>query len=241
MERNQFQTATSGSSSGIDQGLRAHFVKVYQVVAMGIFVTGLSAWMTSQIPSMVNFLIEARSNTMVSLLIAFSPMLIVAFAFNPASIRKFSSTALTGFFLAFSAYFGWLFSLIFLAYTDASIARVFFVTSATFLAMSIWGQTTRKDLTSMGSFLAMGVIGLVIAIVVNFFLQSTMLHFIVSGMGVLIYTLMIAYDTQMIKSMYSQSAGREANSKMAIMGALSLYINFIMLFQFLLQFMGQRE
>ena len=239
--RSHSQTSMSHVGASIDEGLRQHFVKVYNIMAMGLVITGLSAWFTTQSPALTGFLIEARSSTLTSLLIAFSPMLIIAFAFNPATMRRLSSGALTGIFLGFSAYFGWLLSLLFLVYTAESITNVFFITSATFLAMSIWGQTTRKDLTSLGSFLMMGVIGLFIAIIANFFMQSSQLQFIISGAGVLIYTLMIAYDTKMIKATYSESYGSETNAKLAVQGALSLYINFIMLFQFLIQLLGQRE
>lgn len=234
-------TQSRESTVTFDAGLRSHFQRVYNTMAAGLVVTGITAWLTSQSEMMVGALAVAHSNPLMGLLVAFSPMIIVMFAFNPASMRKLSAAALTGVFLAFSAYFGWLLSMVFLAYTPESIARVFFITAATFTAMSIWGYTTKKDLSSMGSFLMMGIIGLIIAIVVNMFFQSPMIMFMISGAGVIIYTLLTAYDTQMIKESYNQASGREANAKLAVMGALSLYINFIMLFQFLLQFMGNRQ
>lgn len=242
MEQDHFHSQSSSSlGARIDAGLRAHFVKVYNVMAMGLVLTGLTAWFTSQSPAMLGLLVAAQGNTLTSLLVAFSPMLIILFAFNPASMRRLSATALGAIFLGFSAYFGWLLSMVFVVYTSESIARVFFITAATFLAMSIWGQTTRKDLSSMGSFLMMGVIGLIIAMVVNMFMQSSMLQFMISAAGVLIYTLMTAYDTQSIKQSYNASHGHETNSKLAVMGALSLYLDFIMLFQFLLQFLGNNR
>lgn len=243
MEPNRFQSSisTSRQSTKIDAGLRQHFVRVYNTMAAGLVVTGLVAWFSAQSEAMVNALVSLHSNPLLGFLVMFSPMIIVMLAFNPATMRRLSSAALTGIFLAFSGYFGWLLSTIFLIYTAESIAQVFFITSATFLAMSIWGQTTKKDLSGLGSFLMMGMIGLVIAIVVNMFMQSSTMMFFISGAGVVIYTLMTAYDTQMIKQYYHESNGNEANAKMAVMGALSLYINFIMLFQFLMQFLGQER
>lgn len=234
-------TTQTRAGTQIDAGLRSHFLRVYNIMAFGLVVTGLMAWITANTPAMMEPLLAMRSNPLMAMLIMFSPMILVGLAFNPASIRKFSFQTMTMFFVAFSAYFGWLFSTMFLMYSIGDITRVFFITSGTFAAMSIWGYTTKKDLATMGSFLMMGIIGLFIAIVVNIFMQSSMMMFVISGAGVLIYTLMTAYDTQMIKESYSASYGDQANGKMAVMGALSLYINFIMLFQFLMTFFGGRE
>jgi FtsH-binding integral membrane protein len=240
MEQNRFtNTAAAARPVTYDAGLRAHFLRVYNIMTFGLVLTGFTAFATSQIPAMVGFLDMMRGNMLTGMLLAFSPMFLLMFAFNPASINRFSANKLTIFFALFSAYFGWLFSTIFLAYTAESIARVFFITAAMFAATSIYGYTTKRDLTSMGSFLFMGAVGLMIAIVVNMFLQSSMLHFAISGIGVVLYTAMIAFDTQNIKQAYYQ-AGQFA-SKAAVLGALSLYMNFIMLFQFLMQFMGNRE
>lgn len=233
------QTVTRGLA--FDQGLRTHFQRVYNVMAGGLLVTGLVAWFSAQSPAMMSFLQSMQSNTLTSLLIAFSPMILLMMAFNPAAVRRMSSTLLTVVFFGFSAYFGWLMSVIFLAYTAESVAKVFFITAATFAAMSIWGYTTKRDLSAMGSFLVMGAVGLLIAMVVNIFLASSMLSFIISGVGVVLYTLMVAFDTQAIKETYSESYGQEANAKLAVMGALSLYLDFIMIFQFLLQFLGNRN
>ncbi len=131
-------------------------------------------------------------------------------------------------------------STIFLAFTGESIARVFFVTAATFAATSLYGYTTKKDLSGMGSFMFMGMIGIFIAMIVNLFLQSAMVHFVVSVLGVVIFTGLAAYETQMLKETYRYGGG-EANNKLATMGALNLYLSFINLFQFLLSLMGNRE
>lgn len=241
MQPDRFGNQTVSRGLAVDQGLRAHFQRVYNVMAGGLVLTGLSAWITSQIPAMVGFLQYAQSNPLIGLLIAFSPMIIIMSVFNPAASRRMSSATMSLVFFGFSAYFGWLLSTIFLAFTAESIARVFFVTAATFAAMSIWGYTTKRDLSGMGSFLMMGMIGLLIAMVVNMFMASSMMSFVISAAGVLIYTLLTAFDTQNIKETYHESYGQEANAKMAVMGALGLYLNFIMLFQFLLQFMGNRN
>lgn len=241
MEQNHFQTASTDRAVQFDAGLQSHFHRVYGTMALGLVITGLTAFITSTIPAMVGLLVAAQSNFLISMLVAFSPMIIIAMTFNPYTARRLSATSLSLIFFGFSAYFGWLLSMVFLAYTSESIARVFFITAATFAAMSIWGYTTKKDLSSMGSFLMMGVIGLIIAMVVNMFLQSEMMMFIISGAGVIIYTLMTAWDTQQIKESYHASHGEQANAKAAVFGALTLYINFIMLFQFLLQLLGNRE
>lgn len=233
------QTVTRGLA--LDQGLRTHFQRVYNVMAGGLVITGLVAWFSAHSPAMMSFLQSMQSSTLTSLLIAFSPMILLMMAFNPAAVRRMSSTMLTVVFFGFSAYFGWLMSVIFLAYTAESIAKVFFITAATFAAMSIWGYTTKRDLSALGSFLLMGAIGLLIAMVVNAFLGSSMLSFVISGAGVILYTLMVAFDTQSIKETYHESYGQEANSKLAVMGALSLYLDFIMIFQFLLQLLGNRN
>ena len=144
-------------------------------------------------------------------------------------------------FWAFAAIMGLSMSSIFMVYTDASIAKVFFITAATFGAMSLWGYTTKRDLTNMGTFLFMGLIGLIIAMVVNIFLASSALEFAISAVGVLIFVGLTAYDTQKIKESYSASHGADALAKGAIMGALSLYLDFINLFMMLLRLFGNRE
>ncbi len=240
MQPNNLGTTTTGARQ-IDAGLKSHFNRVYGTMALGLLITGVMAYFTSQNAALTSILVNAQGSTMMRMLIAFSPMIVIGLAFNPYTIRKLSAPVLGMIFFGFSAYFGWLMSTMFLAYTAESVTRVFFITAATFAAMSIWGYTTKSDLSKMGSFLMMAVIGLIIAIVVNMFMKSPMMMYFISGAGVIIYTLMIAFDTQKIKENYHAAHGAENNNKMAIMGALSLYINFIMLFQFLMQFMGSRD
>lgn len=233
--------ATQTAARQIDAGLRSHFNRVYGTMALGLLITGVMAYITSGNEALLSLLVGAQSNTMMRMIIAFSPMIVIMMAFNPYTMRRLSAPVLGMIFFAFSAYFGWLMSTMFIAYTGASITRVFFITAGTFAAMSIWGYTSKSDLSKMGSFLMMAVIGLIIAIVVNMFLASPIMMYVISGAGVVIYTLMIAYDTHQIKKNYSADYSAEDNNKIAIMGALGLYINFIMLFQFLMQFLGQRE
>lgn len=228
---NWSQTATT------DAGLRQHFLSIYTTMAGGLSITGLVSWFVANTPSVYQAIFGGPQ----AYIVMFAPLLFVFLGFNQRTIMTKSSAFLAGMFYLFSAVLGLSFATIFMAYTGVSIAKVFFITAGTFAAMSLYGYTTKADLSRLGSFLMMGVIGLLLAIVVNIFLKSTMMAFIISAIGVLVYTLLIAFDTQNIKAMYSASYGEEANKKSAIMGALSLYINVINLFQFLMMFMGDRR
>ncbi len=228
---NWSQTAT------VDAGLRQHFMTIYQHMAGGLTITGAVAWAVANTPALTQAIFGGPQ----AYLVMFAPLLFLFLGFNQRTIMTKSPAYLAGMFYAFSAVIGLSFASIFLVYTGESIAKVFFITAGMFAATSMYGYTTKADLTKMGSFLMMGVIGLVIAMVVNIFLKSTMMGFIISGIGVVVYTLLIAYDTQNQKAMYSASYGEEANKKTAVMGALSLYINVINLFQFLMMFLGDRR
>merc|ERR1711974_114313 len=173
--------------------------------------------------------------------IMFAPLLMV-FAFG-AALNRLSVGAATGLFYAFAALMGLSISSIFLVYTSVSIVQTFLVTAIAFAGLSLWGYTTKKDISGWGSFLIMGVIGLIVASIVNIFLQSSAMQFAISGLGVLIFAGLTAYDTQNIKNTYLQMAGSDADfiGKSAIMGALQLYLDFLNLFMFLLSFMGNRE
>ncbi|PCH99311.1 MAG: hypothetical protein COB76_06025 [Alphaproteobacteria bacterium] len=235
---NQFKTQTqTASTTTYDAGLRDHFRNVYNVMCLGLFVTGAVAYGIANWPAAISLLFGTPLKWVVML----APMAFIFFGFTRNAVMKKTAGQLKTLFVLFSATFGLSLSTIFLAYTGADIARAFFITSGTFAAMSVWGYTTKRDLSALGSFLIMGVIGLIIAMVVNIFLQSTMMDFIISSIGVLIYTLMTAYDTQNIKASYSASHGDDANQKMAVMGALGLYINFIMLLQFILSLVSGRD
>ncbi|MCB9963673.1 MAG: Bax inhibitor-1/YccA family protein [Rhodospirillales bacterium] len=238
MQPNRYDATRAGQGETLyDAGLREHFGRVYNMMALGLLVTGLVSYVTAMSPA----LFESIHGTWMGLIVALAPLGILFFGLTPNRVMTMSMTAVNGLYFGLTALIGLSMSYIFHAYTGESVARVFFITAATFGAMSIWGYTTKKDLSAMGSFLMMGFIGLLIAMVVNMFMGSTMLGFIISGAGVLMFTLMIAFDTQMIKSMYHPANGTDVNQRMAVMSALSLYLDVINLFQFLLSILGNRN
>jgi FtsH-binding integral membrane protein len=246
--------ARAGSALAVDEGLRSYMLRVYNYMGIGLVVTGLAAWFAAtaaittdpnaavgqlangQLVTQWGYLLYASPLQWVVMLAPLAFVLVLSFGIN-----KLSVPAAQGVFWAFAAIMGVSLSSIFLVYTDASIAKVFFITAATFGAMSLYGYTTKRDLTQMGSFLFMGLIGLIIASVVNIFMQSSMLEFAISAVGVLIFVGLTAYDTQKIKEGYSESFGADVLAKGAVMGALSLYLDFINLFLMLLRLFGNRE
>ncbi len=241
-DRPTIAAARAGTAAAIDEGLRSYMLKVYNYMTMGLVVTGLVAWFASQAAvsngqlTAWGELLYASPLMWVVMLAPLGFVLVLSFGINKLSVPAAQLT-----FWAFAAVMGLSISSIFLVYTDASIARVFFITSATFGAMSLYGYTTKRDLTGVGNFLIMGLIGLIIASIVNIFLASSALEFAISAIGVLIFVGLTAYDTQKIKESYSSSHGAEVLAKGAIMGALSLYLDFINLFMMLLRLFGNRE
>ncbi len=237
MQSDRFPTQTVSRAVSYDAGLRAHFQRVYNTMAAGLGVTGLIAYAVANVPALRHLILESP----LYMVVALAPLAFVFFGFSPKAVMTKSAAQLTGLFYLFSAVFGMSMAAIFAVYTGASVARVFFITAGMFAATSLMGYTTKRDLSGMASLLFMGAIGLMIAMIVNIFMKSDTLHFVISAAGVLIYTGMIAWDTQNIKETYNGSADVESNNKLAVMGALSLYINFIMLFQFLMSFLGNRN
>ncbi len=218
-----------------DEGLRQHMLRVYNVMGLGLLLTGVVAMLTAGTPILYNSIFGTPLQWVVML----APLAFVFFiSFKADSMSAAKAQAL---FWAFAGVMGLSIAWIFQVYTGASVARVFFITAAVFGAMSLYGYTTKRDLSGMGSFLFMGLIGVIIASLVNVFLQSSALHFAVSIIGVLVFTGLTAYDNQRIKELYDEGAGREALSKLAVMGALSLYLSFINLFMLLLQFFGAQQ
>ncbi len=214
-------------------------LRVYNYMGGGLVITGLVAWFTSQWAMSSQANAELLYTSPLAWVIMLSPLafvLVLSFGIN-----KLKASTAQMLFWAFAAVMGLSLSSIFLVYTGASIARVFFISAATFGAMSLYGYTTKRDLTSIGNFLFMGLIGIVIAMVVNMFLASSALDFIISVIGVLIFVGLTAWDTQKIKESYSQSFGAEVLAKGAIMGALRLYLDFINLFLMLLRLFGNRN
>ncbi len=234
MENNRYTIPKSGAAASVDAGLRAHFQKVYNTMALGLILTGVTAYGVSSSPD----LFRAFHGTFLGLIVALAPLGIIFFGLTPRRAQTMSLGAVTGLYYALTALIGISLSYIFLAYGNESIARVFFITAGMFAGTSIYGYTTRKDLSGMGSLMLMGLLGIIIASIVNIFMHSSMLQFVVSWASVIVFTGLIAWDTQYIKEAYRVSSGRETSAKMAVMGALSLYLNFINLFMTMLRLFG---
>lgn len=235
---------TGSKHSEIDTGLRSYMMKVYGYMFMGLNLTGFMSFAVMRVPALQQalFAIDASGRYVPSGLtwLLFFVQLGIVFYL---SFRINHLKALTAqlVFWGYAGLMGLSMSSVFLVYTGASLARVFFITSTVFGVMSLYGYITKRDLSGFGSFLFMGLIGLVLASVVNIFLQSSMMDFIVSALGVLIFTGLTAYDTQRIKEVYYENDSAEIQSKKAVMGALALYLDFINLFLFLLRFLGDRR
>ena len=228
-------TRAQAEAAQIDVGLRAHMLRVYNYMASGVALTGIVAMMASNSIPLMN----AIHGTPLRWLVMLAPLafvLVISFGINRLSL--FASQAL---FWLFAAVMGLSLSYIFLVYTGESIARVFFITAASFGALSLWGYTTKRDISGWGSFLFIGLIGIIIAGVVNIWLQSPAIHFAYSAIGVLIFAGLTAYDTQKIKNAYSELHDHETSGKLAVMGALTLYLDFINLMMMLLHLFGNRR
>ncbi|MGR3377817.1 Bax inhibitor-1/YccA family protein [Salipiger abyssi] len=238
------RTATGTSAAQIDEGLRSHMNKVYGTMSIGMLLTFAVAWAIGTSPELLGIFRDPATlqPNILGWIVMFAPLIMV-FAFG-AAINKLSAAGAQLFFFAFAAVMGLSLSWIFVAFTGFSIAQVFLVTSIAFAGLSLWGYTTKKDISGWGSFLIMGVIGLVVASIINIFLGSPAIMFAISILGVLIFAGLTAYDTQNIKNTYLQHAAHgdsEWLGKAAIMGALNLYLDFINMFMFLLQLLGNRE
>jgi FtsH-binding integral membrane protein len=250
-ERN-YATAARGVDAGravaIDAGLRAYMMRVYNYMAMGVGLTGVVAWLAFQAAVVTNTAGNIVGLTPFGQAIFGGPAVIVLMlgTFGLVMFISFRiqylqpSTALT-LFLTYAALLGLMLSSVFLAYTGASVTRVFFISAASFGALSLYGYTTQRDLSPIGSFLIMGMFGLFIAMLVNIFLKSTGLDFVISALGVLVFAGLTAWDTQRIKEMYSAMDDGTLAGRKAVMGALRLYLDFLNLFLFLLRFLGGRR
>lgn len=238
-EFDTIRTASGARTAGqVDQGLRAHMNKVYGTMSVGMLITFLAAWAVGTNAAMMETLFTGFTRYIVM----FAPLIMV-FAFS-AVINRLSAAAAQLFFYAFSAVMGVSIAYIFVVFTAYSIAQVFLITSIAFAGLSLWGYTTKKDISGWGSFLIMGVIGILVASIINIFLASPAIYFAISILGVLIFAGLTAYDTQNIKNTYLQHAAHSDSEwlgKAAIMGALQLYLDFINMFMFLLQLLGNRE
>jgi FtsH-binding integral membrane protein len=247
MMQNQFDprtTAANTATVGVpraarDAGLRSYMLSVYNYMASGVLLTGIVALLFA--PYAQGVIVNEAGTGMTGLgwLITLSPLgFVMAMSFG---LNRMSTGTLQMLFWAFATVMGLSMSTIFLAYTGMSIAQTFFAVAAGFAGLSLYGYTTKRDLSGIGTFLIMGVVGLLIAMLINIFLQSPAMMLAISAIGVLLFAGLTAYDTQRIKSMYAHVAGSDMMGKVVIMGALSLYLDFINMFMFLLQFMGQRR
>ena len=233
-DRNVAAFPGAARTVAVDAGLRAHMIRVYNYMAAGVALTGVVAYFTNQQFG------QALYGSPLMYVLIFAPLALVFFlSFRIESLSASTARAL---FFVYAALVGASLSIIFAVYTDASITRVFFISAAAFGGLSLWGYTTQRDLTGMGSFLIMGLFGIVIASLVNVFVASTMLQWTISVVGVLVFAGLTAYDTQRLKNEYIYGAmDGEVMERSAIMGALSLYLDFLNLFTMLLQLMGSRD
>jgi FtsH-binding integral membrane protein len=235
-------------AAAIDAGLRAYMIRIYNYMAAGVALTGVVSYLTFNAAAVTNEAGQITGLTPFGQMIFGGPLMIVLFLgtlgmvfFLSFRINKLQvGTALT-LFMVYAGLLGLMLSSVFMTYTGASITRTFFISAASFGALSLYGYTTQRDLSPIGSFLIMGLFGLILAMIVNIFLKSTGLDFAISAIGVLIFAGLTAWDTQKIKEMYSVNDDGTVAGRKAVMGALTLYLDFINLFLFLLRFMGDRR
>ncbi len=247
LDFNQRTYSKTADQAGIDEGLRAYMLKVYNYMTTGLVLTGFIAYFFGK-ASVAAFtpngviltsLGQALFNSGLSWIIMLAPLGFVFYL--SARINKMSVSSAQITFWLFASIMGLSLASVFVQFTGTSIARVFFITAGTFAAMSLYGYTTKRDLTKLGGFLFMGLIGIILASIVNIFVQSGPMAFIISIIGVLVFVGLTAYDTQTIKNMYYAGDSESVGSKKALMGALRLYLDFINLFILLLQLFGQRR
>jgi len=232
----------SARTEVIDQGLRSYMLRVYSYMAVGLGLTGIAAVATfmaavdnGQLTSFGQLLFASGFRWVV----VFAPLALVFFLSFRVQSMSVAAAQLT--FWIYAALVGVSFASLGLVFAHESIARVFFITAASFGSLSLWGYTTKRDLSAMGSFLFMGLIGLILATIVNLFLQSSAMQFVISAIGVLVFAGLTAYDTQQIKEMYFEADDAATAGRKAIMGALRLYLDFINMFLMLLQLFGNRN
>lgn len=235
----QATTTTVGRDVAFDAGLRSHMLSVYNYMTSGILLTGIVALLFAQggmnSPAAQIF-IGGGILAWVIMLAPLAFILVMSFGIN-----RLSTGMAQALYWAFAIVMGMSLSTIFLVYTSGSIALTFFATAASFASLSLYGYTTKRDLSGMGTFLIMGVVGLIVAMLLNLWMQSEPMMYAISALGVLIFAGLTVYDTQKIKSLYFELRGSDFLGKAAIMGALNLYLDFINMFLFLLRFMGSRE
>lgn len=237
--RNMRTTTASRADASIDQGLRNYMLGVYNLMAIGLVITAVAAMAMSWFSFHNAAFAQLVYGSPLRFVIMFAPLIAVLFlSFN---IHNLSTSAARTLFIVYAALVGVSLSAIFLFYTATSITQTFFISAASFGALSLYGYTTKRDLRPIGSFLFIGLVGVLIASIVNIFLASSALQFAVSVIGVLVFAGLTAYDTQTIKEMYYEGDASDTMNRKIIMGALNLYLDFINMFVFLLQFLGNRN
>jgi uncharacterized protein len=237
-DRNLPPRAATVRETAYDAGLRDFFRGIYNNMAVGLGITGAAAWLVASSPALMHLFF---ANQIVAFAVIFSPLLILWFGLTPRRIATMSAGQVAGVFFGLSALIGISFATIFLIYSHESIARAFFITAGTFAGMSIMGYTTKRNLAGLGSFAIMGMMGALLASIVNIFMHSSGIQFGISVVVIIASIGLIAWNTQMFKEMYGSAGSREETKKLAVMGALSLYLSFINLFQALLSLMGDRR
>jgi FtsH-binding integral membrane protein len=238
----RLQALSTPATGVIDEGLRAYMLKVYNYMASALALSGIVAWAVTNTAFGAPFAVATPYGlqpTMIGWVAVIAPIALVFFL--SFKIQTMSVTTAQAVFWVYAGLVGISLAIIVSAYTPTSVTRVFFISAATFGGASLYGYTTKRSLASWGSFLIMGVIGIIIAMVVNIFLQSTMLHFVISVIGVLVFTGLAAYDTQKIKEIYDERDDGATMTKKTIMGALRLYLDFINLFIMMLRLIGERR
>lgn len=227
--------AEAPDAVGIDLGLRSHMLSIYNRMTAALAITGIVAWLVGNIPALTEIVVLSPLRWVFLL----APIGIVLFL--SAKLRDLSAATAKTLLWTFAATMGASLGGLFLTYTGESITLALFVSAASFAGLSLYGYSSKTDLSGMGSFLIMGVIGLIIAGIVNVFMRSPALEFVISAAGVLVFAGLTAYDTQKLKEAYSSSAGADDGSRLATIGALELYLDFINLFLYLLRFLGVRK
>jgi FtsH-binding integral membrane protein len=239
-DQNNMQSGSAyeaGATSTVDAGLRQHMLRVYNAVGAGLALSGVAAFAVFSIPALQAIFM----NPLVSMVIGIGLLVFLWFGMNPNKAMQQPLASLKTKYYIFCAALGTTLAYVFAVYSGASVARVFFITASMFGGISLLGYTTKKDLSGFGSFLLMGLIGIIVAMLVNIFLKSTGLSFVISIVSVLVFTGLIAWETQAAKRLYNPANADETNAKLAILSALGLYINFINLFQTLLRLFGNRN
>jgi hypothetical protein len=229
-------TGVGRDSVAFDAGLRSHMLKVYNYMASGVLLTGIVAMLFARSGYAYEVMVNGGPLRWLIILSPLALVMVMSFGIN-----RISTAAAQAMFWIYATLMGLSLSTVFLVYTGGSIAQTFFASAAAFAGLSLWGYTTKRNLSAMGTFLIMGLFGLIIAMFINVFMQSTAMDMAISAIGVLVFAGLTAYDTQKIKSMYFAVGGSDFAGKAVVMGALTLYLDFINLFLFLLRFMGSRD